>query len=81
MGFELKLNSPKLNIKGAKWILPIQKSQSLLESLNPRLEPAKIPINKRQNEAFNLAYATLSAVIEEVRTIILEEKLNSLSSI
>ena len=60
LGSNRTLKDGKLFIQGAKWFLPLQKSQNVLNSLNARLEPAKTPINKSKNEAFNLACATLS---------------------
>jgi len=45
-----------------------KKSQYLLEAVNPRLEPPETCINKAQNEAFNIAYATMSGCWDDFRT-------------
>ena len=54
-----EIKDGKLNIQGVEWFLPIEKSRDKINSINPRLEPPKDPLNKAQNEAFDLACAYL----------------------
>jgi len=70
LGSNWTLEHKKLEMLAYKWLLPIKKSQTLLNDKIARLELAKTPINKRRSELLDSLRPVLRGVRDAIRTFL-----------